>query len=81
MGRQQEISRIAYELYLQRGASADPFEDWAKAERMYQERTNQGSIEGEKSLPVAANVGKRKISTHPLEPSRKKSKNPGTSAR
>ncbi|HET6266780.1 MAG TPA: DUF2934 domain-containing protein [Acidobacteriota bacterium] len=40
MNKQQEIEKIAYELYLQRGGSSNnPVEDWMTAEQIFIERT------------------------------------------
>ena len=49
MGRQQEISKIAYELYLQRGVSGDPFEDWVEAEKIYEKNNSNASQSKDKN--------------------------------
>ena len=44
MNTDQEIARIAYELYLKRGgAPGDPVTDWTTAERIYAERRRASS--------------------------------------
>ena len=44
MNEQQEIEKIAYDLYLQRGGSSNnPVEDWMTAEQIFIERTKANS--------------------------------------
>ena len=39
MDQQQEISKIAYKLYLERqGEPGDPLQDWLMAEKIYEEQ-------------------------------------------
>ena len=53
MDRQQEIGKIAYQLYLQRrGENGDAFQDWLTAEKMYDERIYiaKGDTQNEEEL-------------------------------
>ena len=61
MGRQQEISKIAYELYLQRGVSGDPFEDWVEAEKIYEENNSSASQSKDKTGKAKPAVQRKQL--------------------
>jgi hypothetical protein len=61
MGRQQEISKIAYDLYLQRGVSGDPFEDWVEAEKIYAKNNSNGSHSKDKTRKAKPTVQKNQL--------------------
>jgi hypothetical protein len=72
MGRQQEISRIAYELYLQRGMAGDPFEDWVEAEKLYEKRQTSGSKRAESESGSSTKQRKRKSAIQTVQLKSKK---------
>lgn len=68
MDNNQEIAKIAYELYLLRGGEpGDPVSDWVTAERIYAERNGEQTVESFENIETRFVVTESVVSENRVE--------------